>query len=135
MKKIVYLFGMVVCLACVSCEEISYPEWDFILKCTTLDATEVTETSAILSGTINIDFTEIEGTNTCGIFYSWSEHHLCMSDEFMDVENVEANMSSGKEFSVQLSNLQSGTSYYYRAYLCTNDNLYRLGEVKSFTTK
>ena len=136
MKKIVYLFGMIVCLACVSCEEISYPEWDFILKCTTLDATEVTETSAILSGTINIDFTEIEGTNTCGIFYSsWSEYDLRLENDFMGVENVKANMSSGKEFSVQLSNLQSGSTYYYRAYLCTNDNLYRLGEVKSFTTK
>ena len=135
MKKIVYLFGMVVCLACVSCEEISYPEWDFILKCTTLDATEVTETSAILSGTINIDFTEIEGTNTCGIFYSRSEHDICLENEFMDVENVEANMSSGKEFSVQLSDLQSRSTYYYRAYLCTNDELYRVGEVKSFTTK
>lgn len=135
MKKIVYLFGMIVCLACVSCEEISYPELDFILKCTTLDATEVTQTSAILSGAINIDFTEIEGTNTCGIFYSLSEYDLCLEYEWMDVENVEANMSSGKEFSVQLSDLQSRSTYYYRAYLCTNDNLYRLGEVKSFTTK
>lgn len=135
MKKIVYLFGMVVCLACVSCEEISYPEWDFILKCTTLDATEVTETSAILSGTINIDFTEIEGTNTCGIFYSLFEDNVYLQYELMHAENVKANMSSGKEFSVQLSDLRSGTTYYYRAYLCTNDNLYRLGEMKSFTTK
>lgn len=135
MKKIVYLFGMIVCLACVSCEEISYPELDFILKCTTLDATEVTETSAILSGTINIDFTEIEGTNTCGIFYSWSESDILYLANECVVENVEANMSSGKEFSVQLSDLQSRYTYYYRAYLCTNDNLYRLGEVKSFTTK
>lgn len=126
---------MVVCLACVSCEEISYPEWDFILKCTTLDATEVTETSAILSGTINIDFTEIEGTNTCGIFYSLFEDNVYLQYELMHAENVKANMSSGKEFSVQLSDLRSGTTYYYRAYLCTNDNLYRLGEMKSFTTK
>lgn len=135
MKKIVYLFEMVVCLACVSCEEISYPEWDFILKCTTLDATEVTETSAILSGTINIDFTEIEGTNTCGIFYDEWRDNLVYFYEYIDAENVKANMSSGKEFSVQLSDLRSGTTYYYIAYLCTNDNLYRLGEVKSFTTK
>lgn len=95
----------------------------------------MTETSAILSGTINIDFTEIEGTNTCGIFYSLFEDYLYRTYELMYAENVEANMSSGKEFSVQLSDLRSGTTYYYRAYLCTNDNLYRLGEVKRFTTK
>lgn len=135
MKKIVYLFGMIVCLACVSCEEISYPEWDFILKCTTLDATEVTETSAILSGAINIDFTEIEGTNTCGIFYDEWRGEVEYFYRLNDAENVKANMSSGKEFSVQLSDLRSGTTYYYRAYLCTNDELYRFGEMKSFTTK
>ena len=95
MKKNIYLFGIMVCLACVSCEKISYPELDFILKCTTLDATEVTETSAILSGTINMDLAEIdiEGTKTCGFFYDAGPHlYRNLS------ENVKANISSGKEF-------------------------------------
>ena len=132
MKKNIYLFGIMVCLACVSCEKISYPELDFILKCTTLDATEVTETSAILSGTINMDLAEIdiEGTKTCGFFYyAAPDMYHSMS------ENVKANISSGKEFSVQLFDLTPGVTYSYQAYLCTNDELYRVGEVKSFTTK
>lgn len=132
MKKNIYLFGIMVCLACVSCEKISYPELDFILTCTTLDATEVTETSAILSGTINMDLAEIdiEGTKTCGFFYDASPYIYHHSSK-----NVKANISSGKEFSVQLFDLIPGVTYFYQAYLCTNDELYRVGEVKSFTTK
>ena len=131
MKKNIYLFGIMVCLACVSCEKISYPELDFILKCTTLDATEVTETSAILSGTINMDLAEIdiEGTKTCGFFYYAGSYIYPSSSN-----NVKANISSGKEFSVQLFDLTPGVTYSYQAYLCTG-NLYRFGEVKSFTTK
>ena len=135
MKKNIYLFGIMACLACVSCEKISYPELDFILKCTTLDATEVTETSAILSGTINMDFTEIEGTNTCGFFYNTYIDNVTYYSWLDDSNNIKTNISSGKEFSVQLCELTPGRTYYYRAYLCTNDELYRLGEVKSFTTK
>lgn len=104
----------------------------------TLDATNITNFSAVVSGKINMEYWDyIKGNNSyCGVFYSTCDDCLepynygCLQKPYSEIK---AN-DIAEEFSVTLSELEETETYYYRAFVCVNDVLYRLGEVKSFTT-
>ena len=104
----------------------------------TLDATDITESSAVVSGKINMEYWDyVAGNNNnyCGVFYSTSKEELTISDYYENSigEKIRAT-EIAEEFSVTLSELKEDRTYYYRAFVCVNDVLYRFGEVKSFTT-
>lgn len=104
----------------------------------TLDATNITNFSAVVSGKINMEYWDyIKGNNSyCGVFYSTCDdclepyYHDCLQQPYSEIK---AN-NIAEEFSVTLSGLEETETYYYRAFVCVNDVLYRFGEIKSFTT-
>lgn len=104
----------------------------------TLDATDITNFSAVVSGKINMEYWDyIKGNNSyCGVFYSTCDdclepyYHDCLQRPYSEIK---AN-NIAEEFSVTLSELEETETYYYRAFVCVNDVLYRFGEIKSFTT-
>lgn len=104
----------------------------------TLDATSITDSSAVVSGKINMEYWDyVAGNNNnyCGFFFSTDEDELTIyydSKESLGVERKATDIV--EEFSVTLSELKGDETYYYRAFVCVNDVLYRLGEIKSFTT-
>lgn len=104
----------------------------------TLDATNITDCSAVVSGKINVEYWEYvtgNSNNYCGVFYSQYESALIVDvpHSLSGCEEIKAN-DIAEEFSVTLSGLEETETYYYRAFVCVNDVLYRFGEIKSFTT-
>ncbi len=104
----------------------------------TLDATNITDCSAVVSGKINVEYWEYvtgNSNNYCGVFYSQYESALIVDvpHSLSGCEEIKAN-DIAEEFSVTLWGLEETETYYYRAFVCVNDVLYRFGEIKSFTT-
>lgn len=86
------------------------------------DATNITYSSATLSGTIN-------GANqslTCGIIYG-------TSSSLSSSNGTKKSTTSMGSYSLNVTGLSSNTTYYYRAYAVV-DSEYVYGEVRSFTT-
>lgn len=103
----------------------------------TLDATNITESSAVVSGKINKEYWDyVVGNNSyCGVFYSTYKGDLLIDNyEVHSYTNETKANDIAEEFSVTLWGLEETETYYYRAFVCVNDVLYRLGEIKSFTT-
>lgn len=103
----------------------------------TLDATNITDSSAVVSGKINKEYWDyVVGNNSyCGVFYSTYKGDLLIDNyEVHSYTNETKANDIAEEFSVTLSELEETETYYYRAFVCVNDVLYRLGEIKSFTT-
>lgn len=93
----------------------------------TLETGSVSETSAVLSGSVS----GISGSSSdCryGFFYGTSS--------VPSVGGLEIQVGSNRdgEYSYSLSNLKDNTTYYYCAYLSV-DGQYTYGDVRSFTTE
>ncbi|MBR4312833.1 MAG: hypothetical protein IKT86_05790, partial [Bacteroidaceae bacterium] len=86
------------------------------------EATDVTAYGAKLSGTVS----GTDETITCGVIYGTS------SD--LSLNDYREETSANGTYSVSISNLQPGTTYYYRAYVVV-DGEYKYGETYSFTTE
>ena len=91
------------------------------------DATDVTEASAVISGTVSL----ASGTASdleYGIQYSATEDFSSgvTSKKITDID-------SENRFSLQVSSLVPETAHYYRSYIRMN-GVYGYGEIKSFTT-
>lgn len=84
--------------------------------------TEFTETTATLSGSISS-----EGNSTV------TEWGICMGSEAAPTERIAAT-GSKESFSVQVSGLEGGRLYYYRAYAISSSGTITYGEEKVFTT-
>ncbi len=93
-------------------------------------ATDITSVSATVSGYIEELIIE-DGTNVeIGIVYS-------STDSIPNIDNgvtVLSDSNTEGVFTVSLSDLNDGTTYYYRSYVITDNNVY-YGEVLSFTTR
>ena len=105
---------------------------DAAALCVTLDATDITQTSAVLHGTASI---KIAGKRTArGYFY--------YSNSLKDVDDIKFSWDrysageipdAGGDFSCSISNFSPATTYYYVASVIIDDKE-EMGEVKSFTT-
>ena len=105
------------------------PEKQFTLECgaTTGAVKDITSNSAVCAG--EIDMPDEYQTLSYGICYSdRSSQPRIGNAQVADVVTSEEN------FSVQLSDLKDGTTYYYCAYLSVDGKSY-YGEVRQFTTK
>ena len=105
------------------------PEKQFTLECgaTTGAVKDITSNSAMCAG--EIDMPDEYQTLSYGICYSdKSSQPRIGNAQVADVVTSEEN------FSVQLSDLKDGTTYYYCAYLSVDGKSY-YGEVRQFTTK
>lgn len=98
--------------------------YDQPVRVATGDATDVTTSSATLTGTI----TENNGEDIHGAGFVWSivNKEPTLSDNVAPAENVQSSM-----FTVQLNGLKQGATVYYRAYVRYADTQ-AYGDVKSF---
>lgn len=87
----------------------------------TLDAADITTNSAVLRGSINLDGKSIT-----------EKGFVVYTDENSVTEYDVAGNEIG-EFSCQISELEDGAAYYYKAYMIVGDETF-YGEEKSFTT-
>ncbi len=87
----------------------------------TLDAADITTNSAVLRGSINLDGKSIT-----------EKGFVVYTDENSVMEYDVAGNEIG-EFSCQISELEDGAVYYYKAYMIVADETF-YGEEKSFTT-
>ena len=88
---------------------------------------DVTSSSATISG--NFTSTANVGSLQLGVLYSTERSTI---DNRQGVLALSSNIA-GNSYTVELSNLQSNTIYYYRAYMVSGGNTY-YGSVSSFTT-
>ena len=93
------------------------------VSATTGNATDITDYSATLSGTVNNAYKSV----TCGIIYG-------TSSTLSSTSGTKKSTTSSSEFSVNVTGLSPNTTYYYRAYVVADDGEYNYGEVFLFTT-
>ena len=86
-------------------------------------ATDITDSSATLSGTISGSSQSL----TCGIIYG-------TSSTLSSTSGTRKSTTSSGSYSVSINGLGSNTKYYYRAYVVV-DGEYKYGDVRSFNTK
>ena len=92
------------------------------LSIATGDATNITYSTATLSGTVNSGAHSV----TCGVIYGTSA-------SLSSSKGTKKSTTSSGSYSVTISGLKAKTTYYYRAYAIV-DGEYKYGEVRSFTT-
>ena len=123
MKRIQYLLLGSLMMFLAACEKDTLPT-QFAPSVTTGNATDIYRKGAVLSGSI-----QLTGTATAknyGILFSELESMA----EFTEY----AVTDGSKDFSVSLSALTPGTTYYYCAYAHSGYSIVK-GAVKSFSTK
>lgn len=91
-------------------------------------ADNLTEKSVSLQGSVNptSDMQDV----LMGVLYS-----LNSSPNIENSKKVKADNANNNSFTIELDNLSSTTTYYYKTYIQYNGEQYRFGEIKSFTTK
>lgn len=95
--------------------------------CTTLGASDVKVTSAVVSARLNVYY--YSGIKNYGIQLSRDKNTQVSSGK----RYTSNELNGDQEFSIRVSNLNHGTVYYYRAFVY-DGSIYRVGEWKSFTT-
>ena len=131
MKKIIP-FLMCMLVAFVGCEEndpITPPAQETPSKVETGAAENITATSAMLKGMVNVDITDYKDLEF-GVVYSTKAEEL---DDFT-ASSKKGLVLIGNEFKVEVTDLKAETKYYYRAYVMLNTLQILLGDVKEFTT-
>ncbi len=136
MKKLLNTILLLALLLCYnSCIDSKYiyekeaPIEEFVIV-TTGEVTDITSVSASISGYVEQLIIE-EGTNVeIGIVYS-------STDSIPDINNGITILSDSEaegKYTVSLTGLSDNTTYFYRSYVITDNNVY-YGEVSMFTTK
>jgi hypothetical protein len=127
MKK---LFSLVICIMALlfaGCEP-NAPATSS--KVVTGAAKDVTTSSVVLYGEVNVDISAYEDV----------EFGMMVSESLEDLNNRDGEMYKakvlmGKEFKLELTNLSPATEYYYCAWVFLNNTQYEFGEIKKFTTE
>lgn len=124
MNKLKYIIGCMLLLWVSACEKDTEPT-NFAPKMSTGEASEITRTGAVISGTIHKTSSVI---GEFGFIYS-------KSSSLSDNEAVRIRMmdETNDSFSASLQGLEDGTTYYYCTYASSGYSTVR-GEVKQFST-
>ena len=126
MKKLFYLFTILFAALFTACEN---DEPGIPSKVETGAAENITATSAMLKGMVNVDIIDYEEL-VFGVMYSTK------AEDLVDFTAPSKNglILIGNEFKVNVTELKAETKYYYRAYVMLNTLQILLGDVKEFTT-
>ena len=93
-------------------------------------AVDITYNSAVVTGELKIERADYDSV-AYGVLYSTDKSEL-------ESQNGEYVFSpddlSENKYSVALSNLESATKYYYRAFVYLNEKQYKFGNIEEFTT-
>ena len=126
MKKFFYLFTILFAALFTACEK---DEPGIPSKVETGAAENITSTSAILKGMVNVDIIDYEEI-VFGVLYSTKAEELAT----LAAPSKNGLVLVGNEFKVEVTDLTAETKYYYRAYVMLNTLQILLGDVKEFTT-
>ena len=126
MKKIFSLAICVMALLFAGCEP-NAPATSS--KVETGAASDITATSAVLHGKVNVDISQYDDVEF-GMMISKVKDDL----NNRDGEKYEAKVLIGKEFKLELKKLSPETEYYYCAWAFLNNTQYEFGDIKKFTT-
>ncbi len=89
---------------------------------TTRPATDI----AVRTATLKAEVANVSGANTCGFLYADNA-------DMKDAKSTQKTASQGT-FSINITGLSMGTTYYYQAFVVV-DGIYYYGEVESFKTE
>lgn len=98
-------------------------------KVVTGDVTEITRSTALFHGTVNVDISTYNNVEF-GIMIAETKEEL----NAREGEMFTAKVLIGKEFKLEVGGLSPSTLYYYCAWLFLNDTQYEFGNIKEFTT-
>ena len=87
------------------------------------------EATNITTETVTLSLS-IEGTNLTEVGILYSTDELCKDN----LQMVSQTNLSGNNFSFEVKELKSGTTYYYKAYIKYKNGTIHYGEIKSFRT-
>ena len=116
-------------VACEKNDPITPPAPETPSKVETGATENITATSAMLKGMVNVDIIDYEEI-VFGVMYSTK------AEDLVDLTAPSKNglVLIGNEFKVEVTDLKAETKYYYRAYVMLNTLQILLGDVKEFTT-
>ena len=98
-------------------------------KVVTGDVTDITRSTALFHGTVNVDISTYNDVEF-GIMIAETENEL----NTREGEMFAAKVLIGKEFKLEIGNLSPSSLYYYCAWLLLNDTQYEFGNIKEFNT-
>lgn len=126
MKKILFFAICVMALVFAGCD---HQEPATSNKVETGAVTEITRSTALFHGTVNVDISTYNDVEF-GIMIAESKEELNAREGDM----FDAKVLIGKEFKLEIGNLSPSTSYYYCAWLLLNNTQYEFGSIKDFNT-
>ena len=98
-------------------------------KVITGNVTDITRSSALFHGTVNVDISTYNNVEF-GIMIAETKEEL----NAREGEMYEADILIGKDFKLDIYYLSPATSYYYCAWLLLNNTQYEFGNIKEFQT-
>ena len=127
MKTKLFMLCAIVCaIFLTGCEE---EEPATSRKVETGKVSEIKLTSAMFHGVVNVDISQYNDV-TFGIMISNSKAEL----NERGGEMFKAKALLGKDFKIEIGNLEPETKYYYCAWLFLNSTQYEFGDIKEFET-
>jgi hypothetical protein len=136
MKKLFYILSCSLAVIFAACEGEEPKSPEKSTDSATSDKVEtgfssnITESSATLSGIVNVDIS-VYNSIEFGIMYDSSLEEV----NNRSAKKVKASILQSKDFTVDITDLKSNTKYYYCAYLLLNGMQYEYGAVKNFKTQ
>ena len=127
MKTKLFMLCTIVCAMFLTCCEEEEPATS--RKVETGKVSEITLTSAMFHGVVNVDISQYNDV-TFGIMISNSKAEL----NERGGEMFKAKALLGKDFKIEIGNLEPETKYYYCAWLFLNSTQYEFGDIKEFET-
>ena len=127
MKTKLFILCAIVCAIFLTCCEEEEPATS--RKVETGKVSDVTLTSAIFHGVVNVDISQYSSV-TFGVMLSDSKAEL----NERGGEMFKAKALLGKDFKIEIGNLEPETKYYYCAWLFLNSTQYEFGDIKEFET-
>ncbi len=127
MKTKLFMLCAIVCAIFLTCCEEEEPATS--RKVETGKVSEITLTSAMFHGVVNVDISQYNDV-TFGIMISNSKAEL----NERGGEMFKAKALLGKDFKIEIGNLEPETKYYYCAWLFLNSTQYEFGDIKEFET-
>ena len=137
MKKLFYLLSLLLAALLASCSsaETDNKDADDTKDPLSSDKVEtgahenISQTSATLKGTVNVDIAAYNSIEF-GIMYDSSLEEV----KNRSAHKVKGRVMHGTNFSVDIAGLSAKTKYYYCAYVLLNNMQYVYGSVEKFAT-